>query len=160
MIGRRATIRERRGTTSELRVRALSPLAPLSGLRVERESTVGLSRDSPPPLPAWWPVPLPAASLGNPRAPFPLPRRPHHHRRRRTPPPALSTAPSSPTLLRRERRHPRRSYAALHTPLRALSNRNRANHGRVRIRDARDTIEVSGIRTGLTRPDARRIAGL
>lgn len=70
---------------SELRVRSPVSLTPLSGLRMEREKrTVGLSRDPPPPLPAWWPLPLPACppplSLppGNPRATFPLPRRPHH----------------------------------------------------------------------------------
>lgn len=129
-------------------MRALSPLAPLSGLRVERESTVGLSRDSTPPLPAWWPVPLPAASRQpacsvSPVAPTPPSSTPHATRALpllTRPTPERTTPPQA--LLR-----------GLHTPLRALSNRNRANHGRVRIRDARDTIEVSGIPTGLTRPD-------
>lgn len=73
--------------TVRARVSPVSP-TPLSGLRAERESTVGLSRDSPPPLPArWWPLPLPAASRQtaccvSPAAP--------------TPPPVMARAPAPP----------------------------------------------------------------
>lgn len=59
--------------SSECASRSLASLAPLSGLRVWRErSIVGLSRDSLPPLPAWWPMPLPASRQpASPAAPIP-----------------------------------------------------------------------------------------
>lgn len=114
---------------------------PLSELRVERESTVGLSRDSPPPLPAWWPMPLPACSqqpscCASPAAPTPPSRQT-----------VLLRASSAP-LQRGGGRHPMRSYAAcvyfgLST---AVGSRPRESRMRFsRITDACDVIiEVSG----------------
>jgi len=75
-------------TTSErARFEVRVALSRLSWLRSRdwewrERSTVGLSRDPLPPLPAWWPLPLPMCHSRQPAcydcATFPLPRWPHH----------------------------------------------------------------------------------
>lgn len=132
----------RRGTTSERASSARRALPPLwlrsRDWEWRERSTVGLSRDPPPPLPAVTPAWLsrrPACSV-SPAAPTPPRRGRRHprvsprlaHRPTRFPPPLLVAPPL------------RRGDATLAAPTRSLyvcipllRSRNRANHGRVRI---------------------------
>lgn len=123
--------------------RSPASLAPLSGLRVEREKhrrTFEGSTATPTGVVAVTPACLsrqPACYV-SPAAPTPPPCGRRHPRASPHPvrrPSRFPRHPLTPPLRRGERRHPSRSYAiSTYVCVPLLSSRNRANHGPVRDR--------------------------